>query len=179
MLSNELAKISAIRPAIQVCRQQTLDGTRHLGRGAPVSYRPGLALVLADSAPHAEVVRINYCSAHLDLLALDADVGDPVLAAAIRATGHVDLEVLVKSGHPLLKLFYQPLGEALRLREGQLTEFRSRARNRTPPEGRGVKPHTGVLDLLCQGIGVLASQVEDEEILHDRDPSLSRAIAVS
>src|SRR3990172_1320545 len=134
MLSHELAEVSAIRPAIQVCRQQALDGARHLGRGATVSDRPGLALMLADSAPHTEVVCIDHYSFHLDLLALDADVGDPVLAAAIRATSHVDLEVLVKSWHPLLKLFHQPLGEALRLRKGQLTEFRSRARDRTPPE---------------------------------------------
>src|SRR3972149_9560970 len=165
MLSHELAKIYAIRPAIQVRRQQALDGARHLGRGAAVADRPGLALVLADSTPHTEVICIDHRPAHLDLLALDADVGDPVLATAIRATGHVDLEVLVKSWHPLLKLFHQPLGEALRLREGQLTEFRSRARNRTPPEMRGVKPHPGELDLLCQGIDVLASPVVDKGIL--------------
>jgi hypothetical protein len=47
--------------------------------------------VLAHRSAEAEVVGVGELAFVLDLLAFDADVGDPVLAAAVGAAGDVSL----------------------------------------------------------------------------------------
>ncbi len=47
---------------------------------------------------HAEVVGVDHAVVNLDLLALDADVGNPVLSATVGASGHVQFQMLIETG---------------------------------------------------------------------------------
>ena len=84
-------------PAVgQVLAQQALDGFGHQRRGAAIADRARDGCVLADRSAEAEVVSVGQLALVLDLLAFDADVGDPVLAAAVGAAGDVQPELLVE-----------------------------------------------------------------------------------
>jgi hypothetical protein len=95
-----------------------------------------MACVLADRSAEAEVVGVGELALVLDLLAFDADVGDPVLAAAIGAAGDVQLELLVELRQALFELVDEPAREALGLSDGQLAELRAGAGDGAAPEGR-------------------------------------------
>ena len=55
----------------------------------------------AERAAQAEVVRIQHAIADFDLLALDANVCNPVLAATVRASGDVKFQVLLETRQSL------------------------------------------------------------------------------
>src|SRR3989441_10814202 len=103
--------------------EQPLDRRADVRRRDAEPDRPRRGGVAAEGAPDAEGVSVHERAVHLDLLALDADAGDPVLAEAARATRHVGLPVLVEAGEPQLQLFHEGAREPLRLGEGQLAEL--------------------------------------------------------
>ena len=70
-----------------------------------------------------------------DLLAFNADVGDPVLPATVGASGDVQLQVLIEAGQALFQFFDQPAREALRFGDRQLAEFRAAAGDGAAREG--------------------------------------------
>ncbi len=110
-----------------VTAQQTLDGIRHFLREAAVADRPRDGGEASDASAHAEVICVLHAAFVADFLAFDADIGDPVLAAAIRATRDVELQVVRKLRQAVLEFSDEPTREALRLGDGQLAEFRARA----------------------------------------------------
>ena len=57
----------------------------------------------------------------------------------LRATGDVQLELLVKLGNAQLHLFNQPPREGLGLGDGQLAELGSGARDRSSPKGTAIE----------------------------------------
>src|SRR6267143_6528782 len=114
--------------------QQPFDGVRHFGRRATKPDGPRNRRELADAAPNAEVIRVDHPAIDLQLLAFDADVRDPVLAAAIRASGDVQLELLLETRQALIELFGEPARETFRFCERQFAKFRARARNRAARE---------------------------------------------
>src|SRR5262245_28064821 len=79
----KLAQALAPRPLHFEAMQQALDRVGHLGRGAAIADRPRDRCVRAEGAADAEVVGVGAA----ELLAFDPDVGDPVLAATVRASG--------------------------------------------------------------------------------------------
>src|SRR6266478_8119010 len=107
--------------------QQALDGVRHIRSCATISNRPRNGRELTNASANAEVVGIDHASILLDLLAFNADVRDPVLPAAIRAAGDVQLELFLKSRQALIEFLCKPAGKALRFSERQLAKFRARA----------------------------------------------------
>src|SRR5438128_5471854 len=122
----ELAKV-LVRPAVgQEDAQQALDRRGHVGRRQPEADRSRDALIAPDGAANAEVVGIDERPAHLDLLALDAEVGDPVLSAAVRAAGDVDPQMLVEPRKAPFERLNEPARKALRLGERQLAELGAR-----------------------------------------------------
>src|SRR6266852_451862 len=131
-----------------------------------------------DGAADAEVVRIHHRAVHLDLLALDPEVGDPVLPTAVRTTRNVDPELLVEPRQALLEGLDEPAREALRLGERQLAELGARARDGAAPERRGLEREAGGLELARQRVSALAADVRDQEILHAGGPERTRAVAV-
>ena len=151
-------KFSSVRRSARKARQQTLDRRRHRGRGQPEPDGPRDRLVAADRAADAEVVGVDERAVDLDLLALDAEVGDPVLAAAVRAAGDVDPQLLVEARQALLQALHQPAREALGLGERQLAELGAGARDGAAPERRGVEREAGGLELARQGLGARAAR---------------------
>ena len=107
--------------------QQALDCVWHFRRGAAIPYRTGNRGKFAHRATDAEVIRVHHLAAHFDFLAFQADVRDPMLAAAIRASGNVQLQLLVESRNAVLEFFHQPARKALRLGQRQFAEFGARA----------------------------------------------------
>src|SRR6266702_3927705 len=71
--------ISEIRP------QKPLDGIRHILCGSAEAQRTGCACIFADRPANAEIEGIHESSILLDLLALQSNVGDPVLSAGVGA----------------------------------------------------------------------------------------------
>ena len=87
------------RPPIardQIVAQQALDRLGNQRRGAAIPNRARNGCVLPHRSAEAEVVGIGQLALVLDLLALDADVGDPVLAASVGASGYVQAQLLIK-----------------------------------------------------------------------------------
>ena len=64
--------------------QLALDGIRHFRRGAAVAHGASDRGILAHRATHAEVVSVHHLAAHFDFLTFQADVRNPMLAAAVR-----------------------------------------------------------------------------------------------
>src|SRR5213596_534341 len=158
--------------------EQPLDRRADVRSGDAEADRPGRGRVAAEGAADAKVVGIHERAVHLDLLALDADVGDPVLAAAVRAPRHVDLHVLVEPRQPRLQLLHEGAREPLRLREGELAEFRARACDRPAPEGRSVEPKPGGLERVREGARAVALDVRDQEVLHVGRPDFAGPVAL-
>jgi hypothetical protein len=70
----------------------------------------------------------------LDLFAFNADVRNPMLAAAVGATSHVELQLLIESRQPFFKFINQPARKTLGLRDGQLAELSPCAGDSAAPE---------------------------------------------
>src|ERR1700678_1145474 len=88
----------------QIFAQQALDGIGNEGRGATIADGARYRCMLAYGSAEAEVVGVGQLAFVLDLFAFDADVGNPVLAAAVGASGYVELELLVECGQALFEL---------------------------------------------------------------------------
>ena len=94
--ANQARRFSSRWRVGQVVAQQALDGLGNQRRGAAIADRARDGGVLADRAAEAEVVGVGELALVLDLFAFEADVGDPVLAAAVGAAGDVELELLIE-----------------------------------------------------------------------------------
>src|SRR5262245_6496834 len=113
MAGAELPEILPGPPLLEIRAQQALDGGGHLrGRNAH-ALGPREAPVLPHRPADRELVRIHHVAIHPRLLAIEPDVGDPVLAAAVRAAGDVDPQMLLEAGQALLQTLHEPAREAL------------------------------------------------------------------
>src|ERR1700760_3147919 len=101
----------------------------------------------------------------LDFFAFKADVGNPMLAAAIRAAGHVQLQLLIELRNPFLDLFDQPARKALRLRNSKLAELRAGAGNRAAPEGRALHAEASFFDFAGQFSSIFCRYVDEDQVL--------------
>ena len=89
---------------------------------------------LPHGAAYAKVICVDELSVDPNLLAFDTDIGDPVLAATVRATCDVQSQVLSEIGKAILEFFRQPAREAFCFRQCELAELRSGAGNRSAQE---------------------------------------------
>src|SRR5262252_1680041 len=158
--------------------EEPLDRLRHLGGGDAIAHGAGHSGVRAHRAAHAEVVGVDQAPVDLQFLALQTQIGDPVLAAAVRAAGDVDLQVLLESGQPGLEIGHEAACEPLGLRQGDLAELRARACDGPAPEGGCVDAKPEGLQLLPEILGETPRHVEDEEVLHARGAQVARAVAL-
>src|SRR6266446_3407119 len=122
--------------------QQPLDGVRHFRRRAAITDGPRNRRKLAHAASNAEVIRVDHPAIDLQLFAFNTDVRNPVLAAAIRASGDVQPELLLKARKPLIELFRKPARESFRFRERQLAEFRPGASDGAARKSRSAHRQT-------------------------------------
>ena len=70
----------------------------------------------------------------LDFLSFKADIGNPVLAAGVGATGDVEFEMLIERGEAVFEFLDDPTREALGFGDRELAEFGSGAGNGAAPE---------------------------------------------
>src|SRR5947207_10550257 len=116
----ELPQVLFRRALDQVLAQEPFYGLRRFLRRAAKANRTRECRVLANAAAYAEIVGIYHLAVDLYLLAFHADVRQPVLPATVRASGHIEAQLLVELRYTLLQLFHQPAGERFGLGDGQL-----------------------------------------------------------
>src|SRR3989454_151560 len=139
---------------------------------------PSHGLSRAERAADAEVVGAHERAVDLQLLALDADVGDPVLAARVGAAGDVQLHVLLKARQPPLEILDEPLREALGLRQRELAELGARAGDGAAAERRAAGRQPGLGQLARERGDALAAHVDDDDVLHGGRAQLAIAVTV-
>src|SRR5713101_3645818 len=150
----------------EILPEQSLDRFRNLSRKAAISNGPRGRLMQAERSAQAEVIGIDETPVDFHLLAINANVGNPVLSATVRASGNVQLQVLIKARQTLFQFFHQPAGEALGLGDRQLAEFRAAARDSASTEGRPANSQAKRVQLLGQVLSVKPGNVHDEQVLH-------------
>src|SRR6186713_2724143 len=92
--------------------------------------------VLPESAADEEVEPFDLRAVLVEQHALQADVGDRMLAARVRAAGNVELHRVGESRQALLELLRQSDAEQLRLRDRELAVLAAGARRGAALEGR-------------------------------------------
>ena len=103
-------------------------------RRATITDRAGNPSVPAHGPAEAEIVGVGQLAIVLDLLAFNADVGDPMLAAAIGATGNVQAQLLIELRQALFEFVDEPASKSLGLSDGELAELGARAGDGSAPE---------------------------------------------
>src|SRR4029077_1071235 len=150
----------------EILPEQSLDRIRNLSRKAAISNRPRGRLMQTERSAKAEVIGIDEAAVDFHLLTINANVGNPVLSATVRASGNMQLQVLIETWQALFQFFHQPAGEALGLRDRQLAEFRAAACNGAAPERRPAHPQSDRVQFLGQVISINPGHVHDKQVLH-------------
>src|SRR5437899_11812323 len=99
MPGRERAERVAVLALAEIGPQQAFDRIGHLGCRRAIADGARGVLVLADGASDAEVVGGDHRALDLRLLALDAEVRHPALAAAVGTAGDVDAQVPTEASH--------------------------------------------------------------------------------
>jgi len=136
-----------------LCGAAIADGARDTGVGT-------------DSTTDAEVVGVDHLAVHPGFLAFEADVGGPMLAAAIGAAGDVQLQLLLIIREAIFELISEPTGEGFRFGEGEFTEFRTGASDCAADESGGQDREAARVKGSDYFGSVFAGNVDDEKILH-------------
>src|SRR5580704_19425436 len=114
-MPSEISAQILVRSAFRkIGAQQPLQSRRYFGRWYPIPDRPRHGGIFTYCSADAEVVSIHHLAFMLDLLAFQANIGDPVLAASIGAARHVQFQLLIELRDALLKLLNQPARKSLR-----------------------------------------------------------------
>jgi hypothetical protein len=132
---------------------------------------------VTDTAADAEIVGVDQLAIDLDFLALDADVGDPVLAATIGAAGDVKFELMLEIGIAVFESFGEPASEALGFGESEFAKFGAGA-------GYGAADESGTCDGESAG-GELGDDsgdaslgdIDEEKILHRSGADVAVGVA--
>src|SRR5205814_8331443 len=124
--------------------RSTADATSLAGTRRPMGRATACP---APSAPPTQKVGVDQCAVDLELLALHADVGDPVLSARVRAPRDVQLHVLMEARQAPLEILDEPPGKLLGLRERELAELRAGARDGPAAEWRAARGQPGLRKL--------------------------------
>src|SRR5580765_7894779 len=74
--------------------KQAFDGVRNFAGKATIANRTRDGREGANAAADAKVVGVHEFAMVTNFFAFDADVGDPVLSATVRAAGHVELQIV-------------------------------------------------------------------------------------
>src|ERR1700675_4071818 len=81
----------------EILPEQSLDRIRNLRRKAAISHGPRGRLMQTERSAQAEVIGIDDAAVDFHLLAINANVGNPMLSATVRASGNVQLQVLIET----------------------------------------------------------------------------------
>jgi hypothetical protein len=84
-------------PVSQISTEQAFKRVWNISCEAAISDWTRGRLMQPKRAAYAKVVRVGEAVTDFDLLAFDADVGDPMLSATVGASGNVQLQVLIET----------------------------------------------------------------------------------
>ncbi len=132
----------------------------------------------AERAAQAKVIGIDHLSVDFYLFAIDANVGDPVLSATVRAAGDVQLQMLIEAGQAVFQFFHQPAGKVLCFRDRELAELRAAAGDRAAPEGRTAHAQSNGIQFPSQVFGIELRNIHDEQVLHVGGAKFARREAI-
>jgi len=158
--------------------EKALDCVRNFGRGAAVSHRAGDGGKLTHAAADAEIVGVNHLAVLFYFLAFDADVGDPVLPATVRAAGNVEFQLLLEAREPIVKLFAEPTGKAFGFSKRELAEFRASASDGATGEGGGFNGKACGGEFGGDFVPVFVRYVYNDQILHDGGTQMAVSVFV-
>ena len=146
--------------------EQTGDGVGNFFGGATIAYGTRDGSDLTDTAADAEVVGVDHLAIGFDFLALDADVGNPVLPAGVGAAGNVETKLLRIIGETIFELLGEPAGKGFGFGEGEFAEFRASASDGATGEGGSFYGKTGGGELVDDGGNVGFGDIDEQKILH-------------
>ena len=151
----------------EVAAEQALDGGGGVFGGGAVAEGARRTGVLADGSADAEVEGVLELAVNLELLAFEADVGDPVLAAGVGAAGDVELDLLVEAGESAFHFFDEPLAKPL-------VSAMASLQNSVPvqamaPRQKGETSTTRSMALrsAMSWLNILVADVDEDDVLHD------------
>ena len=173
------AEVLAWFAFLEVTGQQSFESCWNLGGRNTITNGATDGGMFAYGSAYTEVKGVHHFSFVFDLLAFQANVSDPVLAAAVGAAGYMQLELLVEAGQTFFELLNEPPREALGLANGKLAELGAGAGNCPAPEGRALDMQSYLFELACQFSGFSLRNIDEEQILHDRRTELAVAEAFS
>src|SRR6185312_5741130 len=91
--------------------QKAFNGCGHFFGAATKANGTPKAGMFTHGAAQAEVVSILHASIHLDLFAFQANIGNAVLTATVRASRDIQLELLIEAGKTIFQFFHEPAGK--------------------------------------------------------------------
>src|SRR5262249_39251967 len=92
----KLAQIFTGLACLKIAAQKALNRIGHILRRAAIADGPREAGMFSDSASQTEIVSILRTAIRFDLLAFQTDNGNAMLAATVRAPGHIEFQLLIK-----------------------------------------------------------------------------------
>src|SRR5215469_423590 len=177
MAREELPQVFARFAQELVVAKQAFDRLRDLARRAAVSDGPCNRLVLADGAADAEVIRVDQLAVLLDFLAFKTEVGDPVLAATVRASRDMQLQVLLEARQALIQLFCEPARERLGLGDGDLAELSTGAGDDAAAKWRAFDRQSCQRQAVSDMGNMLPWHIGDQQVLHVGGAELTSGVA--
>src|SRR5580658_7838536 len=173
------------QPQILVCfsvlvksGQQPLDSIGNIRGGAAIANGPGDRSNLAEAPADTEVVGVYHPAIYFDFLSFNADVGDPMLPATIRAASDVESQLFLKIGKPLFEFLREPSRKAFCFRQCELAKFRSRAGHGSACEYRGLDRQGSSFKLVRNCGRVSLWHVDDQQILHGGGTDVAVRVAI-
>jgi hypothetical protein len=161
------AEVFAFAAVCEIPAEEALDGLGAVFGGGAVADLAGDVGVLAYGPADAEVEGVDHLAVLLDLLAFEADVGDPALTAGVGAAGDVKSNLLVEAGKALLEIGDEPLVEGLGLGDGELAELGAGAGDGSAEECGGVDVQAEGVELDDEAGNLVVRDVGDENVLAD------------
>src|SRR5580704_612365 len=178
MTREKAAQIFTMLATLVESDQQPLDSVRNVRRGTAITDRSSDRSKLPDASADTEVIRVHHAAIHFDFFALDANIGDPMLPAAIWATRDIKAQLFPKIGEALFEFLGQPTGKSLGLSKRKLAELRARAGHGSTCEYRGLHRQGGNFKFTGHGGRLAPRHVDDQQVLHGGGSNVAVGVAV-
>jgi len=162
----------------EIAIEETLDSVGDFSGSDAIAERARGTGIFTDGAAYAEEEGVDQLAVFLDFFAFESDVGDPVLAAGVGATGDVEADLLVEAGEAVFQLVDEPLVEALCFGDGELAELGAGAGDGAAPEGGDVNLEAESVELYDEGCGLTVGHIDDEDVLANGGAELAVAVLV-
>src|SRR4029077_13017990 len=133
----------------QVCHKEARESVRNTILGCPIADAMRDRAGRSDTSADEKIESLHLSTVDIEQHTLESYVGDPMLAARVRAAGEMDFDILTKLGNAVLELAGELDAQKFRLGNCELAEFTARARQRPTLERRATERHADIFR--CSG----------------------------